>query len=324
MNRTSVQTRCLDNFEELNAAVQGARSEVVQLDPGRVSGYISHMSIDGLPVNVGAFSLGVRSRGVLSNDRITIGMLTSTNDRVTHWSREMHVGDVLVTPPGVEYGGRYYGGASFATISLAHSDIVASFGNEPEICDPVTWQKNHFRAVPDPAFIPRVVEILQNTTKMHATLTDDAVRFWRRAIIEVMTAPVLQNMPADDEGALPSASRIFQEVEHYIDGRAATPVHVSQVCSRLKLSRRSLHRAFHDSVGIGPVTFLRRKRLCAVHSTLLGSDSEITTIAEVAMQHGFVNLGRFSGYYRAMFGEYPSQTLAKPARLKHAADRRAA
>jgi hypothetical protein len=28
------------------------------------------------------------------------------------------------------------------------------------------------------------------------------------------------------------------------------------------------------------------------------------------MQHGFSNLGRFSGDYRALFDEYPSQTLA--------------
>ena len=36
-----------------------------------------------------------------------------------------------------------------------------------------------------------------------------------------------------------------------------------------------------------------------------------TTIAEIALQHGFLNLGRFSGYCRALFDEYPSETFGK-------------
>jgi AraC family ethanolamine operon transcriptional activator len=32
------------------------------------------------------------------------------------------------------------------------------------------------------------------------------------------------------------------------------------------------------------------------------------------MDHGFLDLGRFSGYYHALFDEYPSETLAKTGR----------
>ena len=58
-----------------------------------------------------------------------------------------------------------------------------------------------------------------------------------------------------------------------------------------------------------PVTFLRHKRLCAIHSILKDSNPETVTVAEVAMQQGFVELGRFAHYYRSLFGEYPSETL---------------
>ena len=75
------------------------------------------------------------------------------------------------------------------------------------------------------------------------------------------------------------------------------------------MSRRSLHRAFHEVFGIGPVTFLRHKRLCAIHSILRDSTPGTTTVTEIAIQQGFSELGRFSQYYRAMFGENPSQTL---------------
>jgi len=61
--------------------------------------------------------------------------------------------------------------------------------------------------------------------------------------------------------------------------------------------------------GLGPFSFLRHKRLCAVHSILHESIPGSTTVAAVAMQQGFYELGRFSQYYHAMFGERPSQTL---------------
>ncbi len=61
--------------------------------------------------------------------------------------------------------------------------------------------------------------------------------------------------------------------------------------------------------GPGPAGFLRHRRLGAVHSILHDSAPGSTTIAAVAMQQGFYELGRFSQYYLAMFGEHPSQTL---------------
>jgi transcriptional regulator GlxA family with amidase domain len=68
------------------------------------------------------------------------------------------------------------------------------------------------------------------------------------------------------------------------------------------------------------VTFLRHKRLCAVHSLLRESDPATVTVARIAMQQGFVELGRFSHYYRSLFGEYPSETLGGPGfRSRHEA-----
>lgn len=308
-----LQTRRLESFEQLNEAVRGAQREVVQLGLGRVHGYLTHLSIDGLPVDFGEFSVGMQSRGLLSGDRITIGMLTGCSDRVMQWSGEMHPGDVMVTPPGGDHEGRYYGGASFAVISLTLADIHSFFGSEPRMREVNSWQKNLFRAGFNSRdrVLPRLRKLLARLQNRNTTLTADAAEFWRRSIIEAMTAAVLLNDPADSGGPLPSALKIVRKVEDYLDRAGMSPVHISEICGRLNISRRTLHRAFQDALGIGPVTFLQRRRLCSIHSILRNSDPATTTIAEVALQHGFVNLGRFSGYYRGLFEEYPSQTFAK-------------
>ena len=308
----SVHMRGIDSFEEIDNAIPGAHINAVQLERGRLRGYLTHVSVGGLPLATGSFSVGVRARGVLSDDRVTIGMLTGAAHRVTQWSYDMHPADALVIPLGIDHDARYYGGASYATISLDQTDIDATFATEPRLRDLSAWPKRHFRADKHGGeyVIRRLRDIITRLVDRDVTWNADAAEFWKRSIIEAMTATILASTPSDLDGPLLSAKRIVRKVEDYIEAAGSKPVHISELCSEVHVSRRTLHRAFYDAVGIGPVAFLRCRRLCAVHSTLRSSDPATTTIADVAMQQGFLNLGRFSGYYRSLFDECPSRTLA--------------
>jgi AraC family ethanolamine operon transcriptional activator len=77
----------------------------------------------------------------------------------------------------------------------------------------------------------------------------------------------------------------------------------------LKASRRSLHRAFVDTLGVSPAAYLRRRRLSTIRSILSGRDTPVISIADLAFEYGFPEPGRFAAYYRAHFGETPSETL---------------
>jgi AraC family ethanolamine operon transcriptional activator len=307
----SMQTRNIESFEELKGVVKTARTEVTQVDRGHLHGRLTHVLIGGLQLDLGTFSLGVRSRGVVSEDRITIGMLTDCTNRVTHWSYEMRPGDVVVWPAKGEHDARYYGGASVAVISLSASDVNSIFGSEPQLKDPGAWTRSHHRpAARAGAYTIRLLQKVIARLEVNGTrLSADSAEFWRRAITEAMTAPILEDSCSDMDGPLPSALRIVNKVEDYFEANEARPVHISEICNALHVSRRTLHRAFHDGIGLGPVAFLRRKRLCSAHKILRSRDPMMTNVAQVAMEYGFANLGRFSGDYRQLFDEYPSQTL---------------
>ena len=75
--------------------------------------------------------------------------------------------------------------------------------------------------------------------------------------------------------------------------------------------RRTLHRAFSDRLGVGPIEYMKRKRLSVIHSILARSDPATTNVSDTAMEIGFFELGRFAKYYRKLFGENPSETLRK-------------
>jgi AraC family ethanolamine operon transcriptional activator len=317
----SVSTSSVEGFEGFHDAVRGSHVDVMQLQRGRLRGSLTHIGAGDFSLSVGTFNVGIRTQRTSSDPKLIIGMLLHAEDRVTHWSYDMHPGDVLVIPPGVEHDGRFHGGSSYAAIRLDLAEVASVFGGETWVSDPATWsKKNHYRA--DPRIGAIAVEGLRSIV---ARLTDPKTRvsaeagdFWRRSIIDAVTATVMESRPPDTTEPLRSTIRLVRDVEHYIDTIGAKPVHISEICARFGVSRRSLHRAFDDVLGIGPVTFLQRKRLCDIHSMLRDSNPRITTIAEVAMQHGFLNLGRFAGYYRSLFGEYPSETFGDTRRARKA------
>jgi AraC family ethanolamine operon transcriptional activator len=121
---------------------------------------------------------------------------------------------------------------------------------------------------------------------------------------------------AGSEKVIPSSTRIVREVERYVEDNGDRPVHVSEICQNLKVRRRTLYRAFDDAVGTGPIGFLRAKRLSMVHLRLRQARSEKTGVVEIATELGFLELGRFAQQYRALFGEYPHETLRRNGRPK--------
>lgn len=209
--------------------------------------------------------------------------------------------------PGCEHENRYYGGASMIIVMASEGDIESSYGTEARMCDPTCWWRNHYKG--DGEMVTSVIPHLQSLLGRlrDLSLTAEATEFWKRAVIEAVTANVVAGMPSERDGPLPSALKIVRQVEEYLDARPGEPIHISEICSHLHAPRRTLHRAFHEALGTGPIAFLRHRRLCATH-TALRAPEDIRTISDIAMQFGFQNLGRFAGYYHQLFGEYPSET----------------
>jgi AraC-like DNA-binding protein len=101
---------------------------------------------------------------------------------------------------------------------------------------------------------------------------------------------------------------LIRRAEQYILENAGAAITVSDVAAELGVSLRSLQAGFRQWRSTTPNLFLRRVRLQLVRDELRRLRVQ-TTVQAVAMRHGFSNLGRFSAYYHAAFGESPSTTL---------------
>jgi AraC family ethanolamine operon transcriptional activator len=109
-------------------------------------------------------------------------------------------------------------------------------------------------------------------------------------------------------------SMIVRRAEKWLDGEAPERFHVIDLCRALGLPLRTVQRAFNEVLGVGPAHYLAFYRLRKVRQVLLNCDPIATRLADVALDHGFWELGRFAGLYRRTFGEKPSETLRRRGR----------
>lgn len=77
------------------------------------------------------------------------------------------------------------------------------------------------------------------------------------------------------------------------------------------ISKRSLFSWFKHYTGVTPYQYYSALHLSMVRSELLRRRPQEVVISEIALDHGFYHLSRFSRKYRQLFGELPSETLRK-------------
>lgn len=121
--------------------------------------------------------------------------------------------------------------------------------------------------------------------------------------------------PARDED-LPTRREALRCAVSHAETRSGR-ISVPELARVAGVSQRTLEYAFREGLGMTPVRFLRRRRLNAAHRELRLAAAGSTTVTEVALSMDFGDLGRFALDYRRLFGESPSETLARPrARLR--------
>jgi AraC family ethanolamine operon transcriptional activator len=310
-DRFVIQSVEFDSFEALQSPIADSNLETVQLAPGPVRGSLLKARLGSFAFSTGRFSGSFRSTGPFSQTHFCVGLVLDNLGDATSFGAEVEPGDIISAPPGGEHHMRFGAAHQFALILTTPADLQSSFASEPELDDYAIWADTHrFRANGRIAsVVKRRVLAASRMLEAHGpSLSGAAAEFWKRAILEAFATTVILSVPPR-RVHIPSPLKLVRGVERYVDSRPHMLIHISEICAALNVSRRTLNRAFYDAVGIGPVAFLRCKRLCAVHTALKRADPSRTRITDIAMEFGFSEMGRFAGHYRSMFGEKPSATL---------------
>ncbi|PWT82142.1 MAG: AraC family transcriptional regulator [Acidobacteria bacterium] len=296
--------------DDLREATRGADLEIVQLRPGKLRGSIKHFGIGTLGISTGQFSSETRVRGTMHRERVVLGTLLESAGRSTQWWTEIQPGDVGIFPAHAEIDVIHGGVTDYLVVSIPLQELSLMLGGEERLSDPAFWNTKgvyHTDYLARAEMLQRLKGIMSAVEHRFDIPSAEAADFLRRSILEAFVASLTSALPPA-RGRSYTGARLVSETEDYVDAAGGRPVHISELCNVLKVSRRSLHRAFDDTLGMGPTAYLRRRRLSAIHSVLRRSDPAAISIGDLAFEYGFPETGRFAAYYREHFGETPSET----------------
>ncbi|WP_374615625.1 helix-turn-helix domain-containing protein [Thauera aminoaromatica] len=215
------------------------------------------------------------------------------------------------------------GGGDFEIFSRERMDIVSATVSESLLCGfaasdsprtaEASLQRPFLQQQPRRAGMLRraLIEIVVVARRQPGLLEIPASRAaMRDCVLSLMLDTLDRASERPTADLRPSVKAwIVRKVRELALERPSEPLQIADICRSLAVSRRSLQYAFEDLVGMGAVEFLRNVRLNAVRRELrVATGSPDEPIAAIAARWGFWHMPRFAAYYRALFGELPSET----------------
>ena len=101
--------------------------------------------------------------------------------------------------------------------------------------------------------------------------------------------------------ALKMKRDLFKHMDHTMS--------ISELAKHYHISEKSLQNSFKALFDLTPNQYMRILKLNLVHHELIQGSTEQISVSKIARKWGFSHMGRFSKYYKELFGENPSVTL---------------
>ena len=303
----------MTSTDELVDPVASARMSPMARQPGVMRGEWARLELDGAFVEVGGYSLPIVTHGETLPGRLSI--LTPLSPVSGRLNCETLVPGLLLTCGGAtEVQGATESSAMVGVMSWPAHEVehrAELLGVDVDLPG-----RGSFRPVV--AHEPRRLDQLFATTlrlartaaggldARHAgALRDDALDLVVRSFDRRRAGP------RAGERHLNSL-RISGVCQAYARETSYQDVSMASLCAVSGVSERRVRHAFYECFDMSPSAYLRVLALHEVRRALLAGPPSRSAVSRLAMDHGFCHLGRFAAQYRALFGETPSATLARP------------
>ena len=105
--------------------------------------------------------------------------------------------------------------------------------------------------------------------------------------------------------------RAFERIAQFIEENLKQDISLEQLAQLAHMSPRSLYALFEKNTGTSPKHYVRQRKLETIRERLSDPHTSVRNVTEIALDYGFLHLGRFSESYKNAFGELPSDTLRR-------------
>ena len=308
-------TRSIEDVDGLAAAMaDGLDAEYVQLE---TKPFAARWTVIALAEAVLQFSHAdvALARRIRIPDGTCAFLVPLVVPETARWNaRPVSGNELIVCAPGSESYACDPGGTEFAIVSVPARSTPADLGHA--FLNGGTGTGTLLPRARDAQTLQRRLRIALGSTALDAAGRAAALNDIRSALEACLRHAVLSERRGKTSAG---RSRIVRRAEEFFRTHVGEPVSMAQLSSNAMVSERCLREAFYDTYATSPMRYLRLWQLHQVRRALRSADDRHATVTHIATLHGFYELGRFAGEYKALFGEVPSQTLSR-ARQESAAN----
>ena len=308
-------TRGFDDPLSFQAAISTADLELLPTARGQFRAELTKVCMDRLWMQRFYQNLPLVNTGAMKPERRVFAFLTSAEPAtMRHRGMDVLSGDIIVNNFD-EIHQQTEAEFRLGSISLTARDLDAA-------CKALTGCEFSGLALkhivrPEPALMSRLLMLHEMVGRIATTIPEvlevpEAARSLEQELIHILISCLTESTPIKMTNSHHSHDRIIARFEEFLEANPNKPLYLSDICAALGTAERTFRVACQENLGMGPIRFLNLRRMHLVRRALLLADHRSTTVTRVAADHGFLELGRFSVSYRAMFGESPSATLQRP------------
>jgi AraC-like DNA-binding protein len=139
-------------------------------------------------------------------------------------------------------------------------------------------------------------------------LSGPASQHLEQTLLTLFLQALASRNPTTAAGRCEMLGRIrLSDLESWIEANLCDPISVETLASIAGVTPRAVQMAFRRHRDCTPLEFVRDARLRRIRQEILLHGPE-ASLTEIALDHGFLHLGRFALAYRRLFGERPSDT----------------
>jgi AraC-like DNA-binding protein len=249
----------------------------------------------------------------MMSGRRVIGFLTDGHQpAMQHCGMRVSPGDIIVNDFDVVHQ-KFGADIRYGSISLTLDDFDAAYKSFTG-CD-FLGQRRLVR--PNPEFISLLLNLHESVGQIAKTSPDilaqpEAVRALEQELIHAVLRCFTEGTSTKRTVGQQSHDKIIGRFEEFLEANAERPLYLTDICAAIGVAERTLRVACEERLGMGPIRYLKLRRMHLVRRVLLRADSSEASVTRIATDHGFWELGRFAVAYRKLFGESPSVSLQRP------------
>jgi AraC family ethanolamine operon transcriptional activator len=314
MNTPTVAQHQFECFEVLASSLASYDLDVKQFDCGSFFAFMQQMQCGHVFINRFTITRRIEVNGNPPPGVWTFGVPTANCQPFIWRGQHSDADTIQIYKPPTELAMMTNPEFEAIDVSISENDFNAlnhRWGlpdlaeiigaREMAICDPAVM----YRLRKTLQYICQVVDSDPEALKQNANLQNlvgHEVPYLLAQTLMSSDAPVCKAAPD-------KRSRALKTAIEYIRTTTDEATSVNSFCRQTGINERTLQRAFLDTYGITPKSYMQAFRLNRAYKALLKSNPDSTSITEVANELGYWHMSQFAATYRRQFGELPSQTL---------------